>query len=165
MEIELQHDPVDLSASQPTLPGAYEQFLVASFLLFQRSLNLAAEAGRRAAVNPAVFDNAPMRAGLEQVLQALDLCGGSLQRLPAPPAGAEDADQLIRQIGDQMRGFAVTLRELTLTPPGAAYDEAALDFQRRAVEIKHSFREALRLFEQVYPGRLDAVLRQVKAGG
>ena len=163
METQLQPETATLSTNQPTSPGVYEPFLVASFLLFQRSLNLAAEAGRRAAVNPAVFDNAQMRAGLDQVLQAVELCGSSLQCLPAPPIGAEVADRCFREFGDEMPGFAVGLRELTHTPPGAVRDEAALDFQRRAVEIKRNFRAALRLFEQVYPGRLDAALEQVKS--
>lgn len=162
METQFHPETVNLSANQTTSPGVNEHFLVASFLLFQRSLELATQAARRAAVTPALFDNEEMRTGLDQVLQAVDICGSSLQCLPAPPVGAEDADRRFREFGDEMRGFAVGLRELTLTPPGTARDESALDFQRRAVAVKRSFREALRLFEQVYPGRLDAALEQVK---
>ena len=147
-------------SSQPTSPGLYEQLLIVSFLLFIKSLNLLAEAGNRVALDSNVFKNGKMHTGLAQVIEAIETCGSGLERLPAPPLGAEEADRRFREFGVEVRGFAAAWKHFSLTPQGADRDRAALEFQQRALKIKAIFREAIGLFEQAYPGRLDRALGQ-----
>ncbi len=122
-------------------PGSYEYLLSASLALFLRSLELVAEASQHSLAHPAA------RRGLKQAIAAMHTCGTALQRLPLPPAGAEEADRSIRAFGVEVVRYTGDLRALAFGRNSAEAVTVGAVFQRRSEELTQAFREVARTLE------------------
>ncbi len=130
-------------------PLAYKHILTVSFLLFLKSLQLYAELGERAITDPRMMRNAKIQSGLKNIIATIELCGSSLERLPASPPGAETVDPLFRDLGSEIQSFANALKQLARTENGEERKKRVLEFQDRALKLKINFHEAIECFESV----------------
>ncbi len=139
--------------------GLYVNIVIVSSLLFLKSMQLYGAIGGGVFENSQVTKNPRTRKILAQIIGTIGACGSSMERLPDPPPGAEEADQLFRKFGKDILLFAKQLKALHETSKIPTKRQLVQEIGELKELVKHDFHDAVQAFELAYPGQLTRALK------
>jgi hypothetical protein len=140
----------------------YEGLLVYGLLMFLQSLRLYSQAQEEAARGKVDRKDGRFMDGMRTVLEVIEVCGESFQKLPAPPQNALEADDLIRGLGRKLILFAHALNGALASPDAERSERLLASLGEQSRSIRRDTRRFTALYEKAYPGRLSRALESLR---
>ena len=141
----------------------YEKTLSVNLVYWINALQLVGALGIKTITDPQMIKHPRIEKGLAQIIQAIEICGHNLQRLPDPPTGGEDADRCFRDLGNAIVLLSNVLKDQGKPRPVERLSQDEKYLQDLVELMKQTSRRGLELYDAAFPGRFKSILAMLEA--